>query len=301
MKACQYNSVQVQKFNHVVSLKPKETKTFTYQLYAYKRGYYPVGPLLVRSGDVLGITKPAEITFESNCLTVYPRIEPLHRLGLPSHSPFGIIKHKNPIFEDPSRIYGKRDYQVGDSLRRIDWKTSASTGQLQVKQFEASIDMEITILLDLHIDSYAMEKRYDATELAITTAASIANWSTQHKQAVGLFTNGLDPLTEQADASFLRPQKGNQYLMGILEALSRLSVSTSITLTELIQQGQAKLNWGATLILITGFYPPTLLEQIIQARKNGLNIVLILIGHVPNHIEADAHARQFGFTFLLCS
>jgi hypothetical protein len=90
---------------------------------------------------------------------------------LPSRSPIGTLRHTQPIFEDPSRVRGKRDYTTGDSLRRVDWKATATTGRLQVKQFEPSIALETALFLNLNADEYLQRTRLDATELAIVIAA----------------------------------------------------------------------------------------------------------------------------------
>ncbi|MCJ7695574.1 MAG: DUF58 domain-containing protein, partial [Anaerolineaceae bacterium] len=150
------------KFNQVISLPPKGRHLINYPLYALKRGYYKIGPTFVASGDVLGITKASEVSFPEDFLTIFPRIVSLEQLGLPSKSPFGTIKYNDPIFEDPSRNFGKRDYHIGDSLQRIDWKSNAAIGGLQVKQFEASIALETYLILDLDQDNYDIKKRYDA-------------------------------------------------------------------------------------------------------------------------------------------
>ena len=85
---------------------------------------------------------------------------------------------------------GKRDYVASDSLRRMNWKASASTGRLQIKQFEPSIALQTEIFLNLNASEYVTKHRIDATELAIVVAASLANWAVIQKQAVGLTTNG---------------------------------------------------------------------------------------------------------------
>ncbi len=108
----------------------------------------------------------------------------------------GTLRHHQPIFEDPSRIFGKRPYVSGDSLRRVDWKATASTGQLQVKLFEPSIALETEIFLDLNTEAYEFHSRASATELAIVVTASLANWVVRARQSVGLVTNGLDPLAQ---------------------------------------------------------------------------------------------------------
>lgn len=285
------------KFNQVFSLGSKGSKILDYKLYALKRGYYQIGPTHLTSGDLLGISKPAETSHPANYVTVYPRIVTLQQLGLPSRSPFGTIRHKNPVFEDPSRTFGKRAYQNGDSMRRIDWKASAVVGSLQTKQFEASIAMEVAILLDLDPDDYDIKKRFDASELAIITAASIANWATQKKQAVGLFTNGVDPYLHEHIPQPLAPQTGTLHLMSILETLARIESASTLLFSQMMDQARADLAWGSTLVIITGAYMETLLKQLLQAKRAGFNIVLVLVGPSAKHHEARAHAKHFNFTY----
>ena len=88
---------------------------------------------------------------------------------------------------------GKRDYTAGDSLRRIDWKSTAAVGRLQTKLFEPSIALETVLFLNLNSEEYHYKFRYDASELAIVVAASLANWIIGQKQSVGLVVNGSDP------------------------------------------------------------------------------------------------------------
>jgi len=71
------------------------------------------------------------------------------------------MRHQQPIFEDP-HAYGKRDYVASDSLRRVDWKASASTGRLQIKQFEPSIALQTVIFLNLNGSEYNTRNRIDA-------------------------------------------------------------------------------------------------------------------------------------------
>src|SRR5450759_497525 len=147
-----------------------------YLLSPQRRGYYKVGPLRYSTGDLLGLVqiKQNEGTFDY--LTVYPKVYPFSFVRIPSRSPLGDLKHEQPIFEDPSRPIGKRDYHAGDSLRRIDWKASASVGRLQVKQFEPSIALETVLFLNLNPEEYQLKTRFIATETAISIAASLANW-----------------------------------------------------------------------------------------------------------------------------
>ncbi|HEY3739882.1 MAG TPA: DUF58 domain-containing protein, partial [Bryobacteraceae bacterium] len=48
-------------------------------------------------------------------------------------------------------FYLIRPYQVQDSARFVDWKASAHTGQLQVREFARNRDREVELLLDLNV------------------------------------------------------------------------------------------------------------------------------------------------------
>ena len=192
----------------VLSLGPHGRTEVFYKLRAFKRGYYPVGPFTTKLGDTLGLADIQELEKQSDFITVYPHIIPLTKTKLPSRSPLGTLAHHQPIFEDPARVRGKRDYDASDSLRRVDWKATASTGHLQVKQFDPSIALQTVIFLNLNTPDYAARQRIDATELAIVIAASLANWAVSQKQAVGLTTNGVDGHTGNRSLQPIPSRKG---------------------------------------------------------------------------------------------
>ncbi len=120
-------------FQMVTNLGPRADAKFEYIVEARKRGYYPIGPLSLSTGDILGVNDTLQSNRLAEPLIVYPKIISFSSMQIPSRSPQGTLRHALPLFEDPTRVFGKRGYVSGDSLRRIDWKSSASTGQLQVE------------------------------------------------------------------------------------------------------------------------------------------------------------------------
>lgn len=322
-----------QSFKQVLSLGPKAEKQFDYTLRTYKRGYYAVGPLFLQSGDLFGLSDALSSQGGPDHITVYPRVVPLSSLGLPSRSPLGTLKHTLPIFEDPTRVIGKRNYTPGDSLRRVDWKATASTGQMLVKQFEPSIALETIILLDLDESGYDRRFRYDTSELGIVVAASIANYVVKQKQTVGLITNAVDPTgglafgQMQSDATgaisstppalgeikldafieskpdrkgpiVVPARKGGAHLMRILEVLARAQLTDKgIPLTELVQRFSVQLTWGTTVVVVTGQpnAADTFFEALFRARRAGLNVVIVFIDQFPEFAETKFKAERFGF------
>lgn len=310
-------------FRQVISLGPQGQCRFQYQLLTYKRGYYPVGPLFMQSGDLFGLSAEAFSQGTADHLTVYPHVVPLTNMRLPSRSPLGTLRHTQPIFEDPTRIIGKRNYTVGDSLRRVDWKASAAAGHLQVKQFEPSIALETALILDMSESGYDRRQRYDATELAIVIAASVANCIVNQRQSVGLITNAKDaallPIATnaqvglaatrdlatpeqsggQSGAQIVPVRKGRANLIRVLEVLARAQINEKAPpLTNLIRTHSVNLAWGTTLILVTGqpADSDSLFDSLFHARRAGLNILLIFVNPFPEFDSFRARAERFGFS-----
>jgi uncharacterized protein (DUF58 family) len=292
----------------VISLRPKAVETYSYQLVGRKRGVYPIGPLFLSSGDIFGLGEPETRQITADFLTVYPKIIPLVQVNLPSRSPMGTLRYHQPIYEDPTRVRGKRDYISGDSMKNIDWKASASSGRLQVKIFEPSIALETAIFLNLNAEDYERHSRIDASELAIIVAASLANWIIRKKQSVGLFTNGIEPVLEVtvksqslvSDLPFqnplpIPPRRGQSHLMSILEVLARVQVAETYPLTKIIFEQTSNLAWGTTLLVVTPKLDDLVFDSLFHANRAGLKTVLIPCGPVVGVDEIRKRAEYFGF------
>lgn len=281
-------------FSQVISLNPHERTRLSYTLKTHKRGYYTVGPLHISSGDLLGLSPERHSEGASEHLTVYPRVIPFSSVRLPSYSPMGTLRHHQPIFEDPTRVMGKRAYQPGDSQRRIDWKATAATGQMQTKVYEPSIALETQLFLNLDLNDYQLRSRFEATELAIVVTASLANWVISQRQTTGLIVYGHDALSVDSRPPAISPRKGQPHLMRILEVLARIRAAELESFPALLRQHRVRLPWGTTILIITGSADQDLFDELVQAQHSGLIPVLILCGPHPDHRAAAQSARRYG-------
>jgi uncharacterized protein (DUF58 family) len=277
-------------FRRVVSLGTHERRHFHYVLNCRQRGYYPIGPLTLESGDLLGFVSHSLTQASPDYLIVYPRVVPLQKLGLPTHSPLVALSARSPLFEDPARVMGVRDYQRGDSPRRIHWTATASTGRLLVKQYQPAIARETLICLDMDQADYEQGHRHAAVEMAIVTAASIANHiSVKEHLPVGLATEGHDPLQGQQVRFYLPPRPERAHLMSLLEVLARVQVASEAPFADLLRRQSVDLAWGATLSVITGRESDALLDTLVYLKRTGFAVALILIQ--PGRPRADLHAQ----------
>lgn len=245
-------------------------------LQCMRRGYFPLGPLQVTTGDLFGFYPRTMTVPRLDPLVVYPRIFPLDQLGIPSLAPLGETAGARRIFQDPSRVLGVREYTPGDSLRHVHWKASARTQSLQVKCFEPTVSLKLALFLA--VESFCREGAWDeeALELAISTAASVASDAVGRGHAVGLYVNTR--LADSGQAACLPPGGSRDQLTLILEGLAKTTACAGTPCADLIQAERAHLPWGTTVVLLyAGAWEalPLVLEAL---REGGLRHLLLQVG-----------------------
>jgi len=264
--------------SEVFSLGAGEHRFFRYDLHARERGVYTLGPLAAETGDVLGLEPTRSTNFGSQQIVVYPRVMHLPRLRLPTRSPLAALPARMPLFEDPARVSGVRDYERGDSPRRIHWSATASAGRLLVKQYQPAVARETLLALDLNLDGYEGRRRREASELAIVAAASLANHIiVRERLAVGLAAEALDPLTHTRERFFLAARSERAHLISVLEVLARVRLVPGLPLGAVLRRERPRLAWGTTIVAITGRADEDLLDALAALRQGGFAVSMLLV------------------------
>lgn len=294
----------------VVNLGPRRTKTLRYTITFLMRGYYPIGPTLLETGDVFGLHRRHRVVGRPVYVLVYPKVVPLPHYNFASERPIGEVRLQNRLFEDPTRTAGVREYQVGDPLQRVHWKVTARTGILHCRIYEPSSLAGATLLVDFHTDGFPRRGEPYRSELAITTAASLAYAVSVFNQQLGLVSNGrdaadrirdesLDPTSshrqyetrDQARDQFelkednvrLRPvvvetRRGVNQFQQVREALARLELTDGFRFAELVLEMAPRLPRDATAICIL---PQVTVETALalgSLRRQGFAVTVVLIG-----------------------
>ena len=245
------------------------------------RGIHTFGPATLRTGDVFGLqTRELPVEHE-DYLLVYPKLVPLEQLSLPSKNPFGDVPARHQwLFEDPLRTVGVREYRPDDSPRRMHWKATARTPtqELQAKVFEQTTTHRLYVVLNVNTSEENWSwQGYDpeALEAAITTAASVANWATQHGLLVGLAANAN--LFHTTAPVRVAPSRDPRQLMNILEALATLVPMGSMPIESLVELESRELAYGTTVVVVTSVANDSLLAQMRPLRRRGHQPVLLLV------------------------
>jgi uncharacterized protein (DUF58 family) len=119
-----------------------------YRLRNVPRGRYRFTGARVVVEDPFGLSRREQTLADSAPLLVYPRLARLSALfaerGLQSQGLGRILLRRPAGFE----LHSVREYQSGESLRRVHWPSTARRQQLMVKELEDSPRDEIVVVLD---------------------------------------------------------------------------------------------------------------------------------------------------------
>lgn len=248
-----------------------------YPLKCLRRGYFAFGPARIRSGDLFGFFNQEMNLPQTDYLMVYPRIVPLEKLGIPSREPLGDIRVRADIFQDPILTLGVREYQPGDSLKRIHWKATARSGKLQTRVFETTTTVDVGLFFDVRTTKPPLQAVItERLELGIVAAASLASYALAHGHRVGLYVNQNRRLTRQPIR--LPPSQSPDQFRQILEALAGVHSLDSMPISQVVQRESALLGWGTTMVVISAAPTGLLTATLLKMKRAGRRVVLVVIG-----------------------
>ena len=158
---------------------------------------------------------------DSTCeITVYPKTVDSKRFSFIRSRISGEAERKKYMLEDPFVFRGIRDYTSNDSLKNVNWKATARTGNLCVNEYNESVSRNVCILLNLEDDGMLT---YDSVnEEAISLAASVAEEFIRQGINVSLISNACDIDTKEAVG--IREGAGVGHLGSINTVLARMDL-----------------------------------------------------------------------------
>jgi uncharacterized protein (DUF58 family) len=206
-----------------MSLGGFETITRKFTVECPVRGEYYVGPATLSSGDPFGLYPVSTRVDKVDRLTVYPRLIPVENTPKKSLYPFGTSRARSWTYRDPSLLKMVRQYVPGDSVRHMDWKATARSGNLQTRVFDATFGDKVVICLDLSTSRLPWEGiNGDTFESLVVGAASLCQDFHKRGFAVGLTSNGVSQSGHTTLLAQCPPGTGDRHLVRILSLLAGL-------------------------------------------------------------------------------
>ncbi len=281
------------RLSNLLSLRWYERVRRRYRLRCRARGYFTLGPVRMRSGDIFGLAMKEQEQALPDHILVYPKVVPITALGLPSVHPFGDMRARQPLFEDPMRTVGVRPYTYGDSMRRLHWKATARTQRLQARVYETTTTLRLIVFLNLNTlgPRWWWQGQDPAVlELAITVAASVANWGIEQGFQVGLYANGNARRTDQKVK--ILPGRDPAQLVVVLEALAKVLPFATAPMEELLRAESKGLPWGSTVVLVTAIVTEEMAALLERLQASGHRVVLLVVGEGVTHVDVEEWSER---------
>lgn len=185
------------------------------------RGRYRVGPMVIVWSDPFGICRRRAVVAEPAEIIVHPRVDSVQDRVLSR-------EWEDPPIRPPItkpwptgyEFYGMRDYVIGDDPRRIVWRATARSldletgeGRYLVRESEQGITDRVTLVLDTAKDHHLKGDPSDTFERAVQVVASVADRHIKDGFSVTIHTN---------TGRLLRSLRGQRDAVMMLDALAVL-------------------------------------------------------------------------------
>lgn len=210
--------------NDIFSLMMYQKITRTLGFTAKKRGLYQIGRLDLVSSDLFMNSSLINSVENQTQLLVYPRAVDAARLSVPFKNLMGTVLTRQYSYEDPFEFRGIRQYQSYDSMKDVNWKASAKTGELKVNVHDYTARQEVILLLNVKDETQHIHE--ELKEESIRLANSLAALLSAKGIPVGLISNGRDILT--GEELRLSAGSGRPHMQAIRERLARLDLRQAV-------------------------------------------------------------------------
>jgi uncharacterized protein (DUF58 family) len=172
-------------------------------------------------------------------------------------------------------------------MNRIHWRTTARTGEIQVKEFDLEQTADAWLFMDLDAANEAGYGDDSTTEVAVRVAASIADKALAENRAVGLTVSAHRLTIVPAD-------RGARQRLKILQLLAAVEADGRAPLAEALVTGVNRLRRGMTAIVITSTHDTSFVRPLATLRSRGISTVVVLLdpaqfepAEAPEALEAQ--------------
>jgi uncharacterized protein (DUF58 family) len=251
-----------------------------YSVVPQARGRYPLGPLSVDVTDAFGMARQ-RLRFDlRDEVVVTPEIEDLASGVDPSTGPsFGAARARQ-LLRVGEEYFTMRQYQHGDDLRRLHWPSVARTGELMIRQDEATRRANGLVFLDQRRAAVG-QVRGAAFERAVSAAASVGVLLLRAGFQLRLATSDMAPtaLTEER----------------FLDALAGVTDGNARTLAPSLAHLRAAASADTSLVFVSAPPPPAELASLIRAASSfGPKLAVLVHASEPSSLPPDRQAQLEG-------
>jgi uncharacterized protein (DUF58 family) len=237
-----------------------------YILRNVRRGRYEFQETVAVIEDPFGLERVEQRLDAPGALLVYPRLVELDRLfsegGTRSHDGRQLLLRRPSGFD----LHSVREYEHGDSLRKVHWRSTARRAQLMVKELEDSPRDEAAIVLDADPEAVVGE----SFDVQVRAAGSLLLSHVRRGRRAVLVVNG--PRAEQQGV-----RSAESDWRQALDLLAAVEPETGPPLAAVLSDEASAVARSLELAVVTASLPPRLVERLVERALASGNVSLVFV------------------------
>jgi uncharacterized protein (DUF58 family) len=222
------------------------------------RGHVRMSDTYLELGDYLGLESVSVPVDSTAAVLVHPRLVSLQTLFSDAGKHGG--DGRRLLLRRPAGFdfHSVREYEQGESLRRVHWPTSARRGQLMVKELEDAPRDAVVVLLDCDPAGTAGEPPDSSFDAAVRAAGSVLLAYVARGRRATLVTTGRG-------GPFVQTCSSDSDFRAALDALAAVEPDSPHGLARSLGREQTPAARGGELVVVTATLEPGAVAALIGA------------------------------------
>jgi uncharacterized protein (DUF58 family) len=242
----------------------------SYHLRSLPRGRYAYTGARAVVEDAFGLERAEVPLGGGGALLVYPRLVDLERLFSETGAHF--LDGRRLLLRRPSgfELHSVREYEHGESLRKVHWRSTARRGQLMVKDLEDAPRDEVAVLLDADGSAVAGTPPESSFDAQVRAAGSILRSHVRRGRRAVLVVNSALPSAQRVHSSDGDWRRA-------LELLAAVEPDARAPLSALLAVEESPASRALDLAVVTARLAPELVDRLVQRAlaRRGASLVYV--------------------------
>ncbi len=265
-----------------------DSLTGRYVLEAVPRGRYLLEQATALLEDPFGLERIEIELAAGSTVLVYPRLTDLDALF--SDTGGGALDGRRLLLHRPSGfdLHSVREYEQGESLRRVHWPSTAKRGELMIKELEDAPRDEVVVLLDTACGSTGQPPD-SSFDMQVRAAGSILlSHVRRGRRSVLVLNRSVVETTHIAGADGDRVKA--------LELLAAAEPDGRISAAALLADHGAPMTGSLETTIVTSALTPQLVDRLVQRTHSRRRVSLVYVE--PQSFAGRANGREPGLLRL---
>lgn len=233
-------------------IRGRQKITRTLQVSLPMRGVYVFEGCRLLRGDFLGFREKSKEVAQHEEVIIFPRLLTDDTILNTLSGYYGDFSSKRFYIEDPVLVNSYCDYTGREPLRSISWIQSARRNQLMVKEFDHTMDMSITILLDVYLH-WSEGANREELEYCFSLVRTIAEYMEGRKVSYRLLTNAYIRSENSAYEGLQMAGQGAHHYTTLLYTLGQADANSFRDIDDLYQLALKNYNGENAIFYVAPF------------------------------------------------